>query len=412
MKTKFYVSALLLILFGIIVSGQETKEKWVEERTNEVIKKNNKIVSDETFRELAFKDFANIQTGDKNKNAPGRYAALDVNSKDKSFAFSPFMQRLGNLFFSADITGTLSNEGEYFDWKNRNTIVVGLNATWLLSPIKNFKTKPSEDDYKAMYGGIYDKVEGEITNKDSAKTKLKLDDITLNTKVYYNEKDSLAKYVQKYETLLAEKLWTGKTLFWVKFNVNPIAQDNFYYTIKGDTASLKNPYKETINLFSVQTSFNAYRETKNVLLYGNLYLKGTRKHNLSEINQTSQWNKIRSLTNETYISESAKNVYELDNNKFYNLFLFDYGLQGIIIYKKFNIGLELKYDYVKFIKPNTTNDVSNIDNFSAGIVLPFKDKTGAPSINIIPFYQYRQYIGYEKTSENIVGVKFSLPFGN
>lgn len=330
MKTKFYVSALLLILFGIIVSGQETKEKWVEERTNEVIKENNKIVSDETFRELAFKDFANIQTGDKNKNAPGRYAALDVNSKDKSFAFSPFMQRLGKLFFSADITGTLSNEGEYFDWKNRNTIVVGLNATWLLSPIKNFKTKPSEDDYKAMYGGIYDKVEGEITNKDSAKTKLKLDDITLNTKVYYNEKDSLAKYVQKYETLLAEKLWTGKTLFWVKFNVNPIAQDNFYYTIKGDTASLKNPYKETINLFSVQTSFNAYRETKNVLLYGNLYLKGTRKHNLSEINQTSQWNKIRSLTNETYISESAKNVYELDNNKFYNLFLFDYGLQGIL----------------------------------------------------------------------------------
>ena len=228
MKTKFYVSALLLILFGIIVSGQETKEKWVEERTNEVIKENNKIVSDETFRELAFKDFANIQTGDKNKNAPGRYAALDVNSKDKSFSFSPFMQRLGNLFFSADITGTLSNEGEYFDWKNRNTILVGLNATWLLSPIKNFKTKPSKDDYKAMYGGIYDKVEGEITNKDSAKTKLKLDDITLNTKVYYNEKDSLAKYVQKYETLLAEKLWTGKTLFWVKFNVNPIAQDNFY----------------------------------------------------------------------------------------------------------------------------------------------------------------------------------------
>ncbi|PTT72456.1 hypothetical protein, partial [Chryseobacterium sp. HMWF001] len=87
-------------------------------------------------------------------------------------------------------------------------------------------------------------------------------------------------------------------------------------------------------------------------------------------------------------------------------------LQGIIIYKKFNIGLELKYDYVKFIKPNTTNDVSNIDNFSAGIVLPFKDKTGTPSINIIPFYQYRQYIGYEKASENIVGVKFSLPFGN
>lgn len=42
MKTKFYVSALLLILFGIIVSGQETKEKWVEERTNEVIKENNK----------------------------------------------------------------------------------------------------------------------------------------------------------------------------------------------------------------------------------------------------------------------------------------------------------------------------------------------------------------------------------
>lgn len=74
--------------------------------------------------------------------------------------------------------------------------------------------------------------------------------------------------------------------------------------------------------------------------------------------------------------------------------------------------MELKYDYVKFIKPNTTNDVSNIDNFSAGIVLPFKDKTGAPSINIIPFYQYRQYIGYEKTSENIIGVKFSLPFGN
>lgn len=418
MKTKFYV-LMLLALFGMRVTGQTTKpdpEKdpeqkkkndWVKSQVDGV---KGKLVSDGTFSDLALKDFANVQTGDKNKNTPGRYAALDVNSTDKSFSFSPFVYKSGNLFLAADFTGTLSNDGAYFDWKNRNTIALGLNITWLFFPSKNYSKRPSDDVYDSLYNKIYEKVEKEVNNKDI----LKLDDITLNSNNtnVYNKKDSLAKYVKKYETLLADKLWTGKTLFWLKFNINPIANDNFYYTIKNDTASYRDPYKKTINMFSVQTSINAYKETKNFILYGSLYLKGTRKHNLSEINETSQWNKIRSLTDETYISESNKNVYELDNSKFYNLFLFDYGLQGIIIYKKFNIGLELKYDNIKFIKPNTTNDVSNIDNFSVGVVLPFKDKTGTPSINIIPFYQYKQYISYEKASGNIVGVKFSLPFGN
>lgn len=412
MKTKLHALTLVAVLLSNALCAQEknelTEDQFIKNRMD-TLKKN--LVSPDTFDHLIYKDFATIQTGDKNKNVLGRYATLDVNTKDKSFAFAPYVHKAGSVFISAEFTGKLSNNETFFNWKNRSQIKIDLSLTWLFKSWKNYDERPSDKVYKGLYGKIFQKVNQQIIEKEKNKAYLKLDDIQLDTLITYNKTDSLKKLVIKYETFLAKQSWKAKTLFWTKLNISPLSNDNFYYIIRSDSSSYQNPIKKTINMFSIQGSINVYREADNYTLYGSFYLKGTRKHSLSEIYETKQWNKIRALDENNYISEENKNIYELDNSKFSRLFLFDYGLQFIAISKKLKLGLELKYDNIKFIRPNTSNDVSRSDNFSAGIVIPFKNKEGKTSINITPFYEYKQYIGYEKISQNIAGVKFSLPFG-
>lgn len=422
MKSNFFILSFLLFLGSTPTFSQVkdfTRDEFIKDRLGKV---KDKLVSNDTFNDIISKDFASIQTGDKNKSVVGEYAALDINTKEKSFAFAPYVYNRGNVFFSADFTGKLSNDESFFNWKNRSNVKIDVNVTWLFKSWKNFKEKKPDSVYADLYGKIYDKVDKKIKlkkqsqadNKETPPTyesQLQLDDLTLNTPVTYSKIDSLTKYVKKYEAILAGQTWTSKTMFWTKFNLIPLSNDNFYYLIKSDSATFSNPSKKSINMFSLQGSINGYRESKNYILYGSFYIKGTRKHSLSEIYETKQWNKIRSLGESNFISEESKNVYELDEDRFSRLFLFDYGIHLITIFKKLNFGIEVKYDNTKFIKPNTSNDASYIDAFALGVVIPLKDKDGKTSINIIPFYEHKQYVGYEKISENIAGIKFSVPFG-
>jgi len=424
MKTKLFMLTLAALLMSPAIFAQDekvvTEADFIKERMEKL---GTNLVSNETFDNLIYKDFATIQTGDKNKNVVGPYATLDVNTKDKSFAFAPYVHKAGNLFVAAEFTGKLSNNETFFNWKNRSYVKIDLSLTWLFQSWKNYDRRLPDEVYRNLYSQIYKKVDQRISGKKIIPNKkgegegeiyesnLRLDDVEVKSVVPYNKTDSLKKLVIKYETLLAKQSWKGKTLLWTKLNVAPLSNDNFHYIMRSDSSSFKNPLKKNINMFSVQGSINIYRENMTFIYYGSFYLKGTRKHSLSEIYETKQWNKMRSLDENTYISEESKNIYELDNSQFSRLFLFDYGLQLIAISKKLKLGLELKYDNVKFIKPSTSNDVSRSDDFSAGIVIPLKNKEGKTSINITPFYEYKQYIGYEKASENIAGVKFSLPFG-
>ena len=61
---------------------------------------------------------------------------------------------------------------------------------------------------------------------------------------------------------------------------------------------------------------------------------------------------------------------------------------------------------------NTKTTISRIETISLGLLFPLKDKDGKSTVNIEPFYQYRQYKEYEKAYENIWGIRFSVPFRN
>jgi|SRR5690554_985684 len=405
MRTKLTIIIPLLLLVQVCW-GQQTEDE-IYDAVNKEHKKelekptdSTKLVPNKAFNKIVKNDFEKIQTVTPVSNVTNRFASLDINKEKQTFSLSPLVYDAGQHIFGINFSGTLNSKG-FFDFKDRNQVAVGLNYTFYHAS-KGFKNKHREELYE-----LY-----EAVKRHALSDKKQIKDIWIKTE---KSKDSIVlkeKYEEmltEYEMAFAEKYWTSKSMYWVTVNFTPFNKDNFRYLLEGDTQSYQNPYKESLNVLNLSVSFNYYFENKNWIVSPSLNISGSNKHTLSEIYSTKQWNKIAPLTSGTYLSEDNKNVYVLSDNKFSRLFLIDTSLKCILLSKRRNMGLDVSYTSTSFITPGTSNYVSKINEYSFGFIIPFVDSKGERTINIVPFYSYKQFIDYESESESVLGVKFNIP---
>jgi len=357
------------------------------------------MVTDKTFNRIAKNDFEKIQTVTPVSNVTNRFASLDINKEKQTFSLSPLVYDAGQHIFGLNFSGTLNSKG-FFDFKDRNQVAIGLNYTFY------HVSKRYKNNHRIELYELYDAV------KQRALSGKKIKDVWIKAD---KPKDSAAlkeeyeEMLTEYEMAFAEKYWTSKSMYWVTVNFTPFNKDNFRYLLEGDTNSYQNPYKESLNVLKLSVSFNYYYESKNWIVSPSVNISGMNKHSLSEIYSTKQWNKITPLTSGTYLSEDNKNVYVLSDNKFSRLFLIDAGLKCILLSKRWNMGLDVSYNSTRFITPGTSNYVSKINDYSFGFIIPLVDSKGERTINIVPFYSYKQFIDYASGSESVFGVKFNIP---
>lgn len=363
---------------------------------------NKKLITGKAFNMIAKNDFEKTQTVTSVNKVTNRFASLDINKEKQTFSFSPYVYDFGQHILGINFIGAL-NSKDFFDFKDRNQVAVGLNYTFY-HVIKKFNNISKHKDEREK---IYDIIKAQTL--DNAYKK-QIGDIWIKTdSPKYLSKEEFEEKLTEYEIAFADKYWVSKHIFWATINFTPFNKDNFRYLIEGDIDSYQNPYKKSFNVLKFSTSFNYYFESKNWIVSPSVNVSGTNKHSLSEIYTTKQWNKITSLTDEIYLSEDNKNVYILSDNKFSRLFLIDFGLECILLSKMWNMGLDVSYNSTNFITPETSNNKSKIENYSVGIIIPFADNKGQRTINIVPFYAYKQYIDYSSASENVLGIKFNVP---
>lgn len=425
---KQLLFSLVALMLWVMCRAQTTKADSIIDRTNQQLKEDIKdedaLVSEYTFRNLVKNDFSRIITGDKNKTAVGRYAALDLNTEDKRFTFVPITYSLGNNSLlapfrhvvSLEISGALSSKNS-FNFKDRNSITSGVAYTYVRGTY-SFDSKNKQNissKYEAIYNQAATEAKSTLDKHGDAITELK------NSKALSNPneiKKAFLDKVEEAEILLTDKLWNHKKIWWVKTNINFFSLDNFDYINIKDSSTYFKPASKSVYNPSFQISGNLFYSYRNgVDLYLNGYAKGARKHTLSEIASKTEWNKIKRFNDTLYFASDEKDVFVFDDSQFSTKFLADFGLQFICIvpFKRnelsiLDVGLDLKYDNVSFIKPGTKSTIANINSFMIGLIFPFKDKEGKSSINIEPFWQYKQYVNYEKDATVNWGVKFALPF--
>lgn len=413
MKTKLLIVPFLLLTGMVFGQGkeeidvkqfEEQAKKIVEDRIKLIFEENkNRLVTPSVFNQIIKNDFSKIQTASKVSNVTNKYASLDINKEKQTFAISPFIYETNNHLFSINFKGELNGKS-VFDFKDRNQVEIGLNYTFFKGS-KKFN-KPDVMVYEQLYEAVKNKM---VKNWD----KKNFDDLSIEVESKNKSKDKVKKEfnkeLDKYEIALSKEYWTSKRLYWVTLNFTPFSQDNFRYLIENDIGSYKNPYKKSINVIKLSSSFNFYYENKKWIINPSLNLVASNKHNLSEIHSTKQWNKISQLTDDTFISEQSGNVYVLSNEKFSQLLLLDTSIKCVAVSKEYGLGVDVNFSNIKFITPNTSNSISKINEISFGVVIPLKDSKGENTINIVPFYAYKQYIDYEKVQENNLGIKFNIP---
>lgn len=435
---KILSAIVLCLIVKVSVSQQTSVQKLEKIRLwDSLLMRGNtdvgQLVSNYTFRNLLKNDFAMLLTGDKSKTSTGRYAALDLNSTEKRFTISPFVYNPGNdplvadfrHIFNIDFTGTLYNNNS-FNFKDRNTVTVGFNYTYVTAGY-DFITKSPEltNDLNSLYDAVSSDFIAKINalnpvaGSAAPPIKDKVDGLYLVSGG--SDKEMEKAYFEKirgYEEKLTSKSWTGKKIRWFKLGFNLISNDKFNYIDTTNIVNYLSPKIKVVFNPSIQASYNYYHKTrKGIDLYANAWVKYSRKHSLSEIASSKQWNQINKLSgsDSIYFGVESKDVYLVNENKFASLNIGDWGFQCIAL-KNFrdliDIGLDLKYENVGFIKPLSENSISKIETITFGIIFPMKDKDGASTVIFEPFFQHRQYVDYDKASQNLWGIRFSLPFKN
>ena len=278
--------------------------------------------------------------------------------------------------------------------------------------------RPPDENYRAIYDLVKIKfqanyADGRNPGKDNIERILDYRPLSADTNKL--ERAYMEK-IREYEEKLTADKWTSRTFYWFKITGNAISNDNFTYIDPTLATTETAPQSKSVYNPSLQISGNYYKITRTGLhFYINAYYKFARKHTLSEIHSTRQWNKIKPVNDSIYYSSESKSVYALEQGKFSTMMVKDGGIQIILIKDFGNIvdaGIDIKYDNIGFIKPDTKTTISRIETISLGLLFPLKDKDGKSTVNIEPFYQYRQYKEYEKAYENIWGIRFSVPFRN
>jgi hypothetical protein len=388
------------------------------------------LVSEYTFRKLIRNDFSLLLTGDDNKTKVGRYASLEVDKEEKTFSLVPIAWVPGNSPLRApfhwiatlDLKGTVSGKG-IFDWEERKKVKAGFSLSWVNGiysfndvPVPNRRQKPNTSVYRRMHNTLYNQF---LSAYDNFGTNLS--DSVLNSGNYTEIEKLQEAYLDKvkdFEVKLTEDVWNLKTFYWFKLNVSPVSYDVLSIVSKTDTASFNSPIVKNIYNPSAEISSNVYFIFRKYgSFYGSGWFRLAKKHTLSEIATTSEWHKITSLGDSAFVQVDTKDAYFVDNNNIKMDILPDLGVEFIYLMPEswlngFTPGINFSYSSLGILSPTDKDGRGEVKTWSIGLIVPLKDKDGKNKVNIVPFFEQKSFVGYDKAKKDFIGVKFSLPFNN
>lgn len=387
------------------------------------IRHDSMLVSYYTWKTLVKSDFSAL-TGLDNTATIGKFAALNINPNTSTFTFSPItitdevVKKNFNFVQSFDFTGTV-NSSSVLNLKKWKTVNFSYSLTWLFSKGYYFlpgnrgtkNHKPEDTEYKQLY----DELEYKFLSTYYRRMHSKLDE--LNHPEYSDITDLKQAWldsVARYEKLLVKNSWTGKHFGWMKMTATALAFDNTNHIITTDAATFTTPKSKVYYTPGLLVSGNYLWARKTGWnYYVSLFLQGVIKDSFTDVLSTSEWNKINPLTDSATVTMDTKSVYLLKDANIKTGLRANTGFEGIILFpasKYLGAGLDLSVSYNGLISNKVNTNTGWLQNLQAGLILSFKDKSGASTVNIEPYYQWKKYLKYTLDSEKVWGIKFSIPF--
>ncbi|TCC99964.1 hypothetical protein [Pedobacter psychroterrae] len=436
MKKPSFFFSLLLIFVHLACVAQTTlsyskmdeidvRLRRYRDLTNEVYDSHPKyIVSRFTFRSLIKQDFSKITIGENSFSKIGRFAAVNFDSDESRFYFTPFTFIVKNDPFegafraihSIDFSGEV-NSTNIFDFKQKKSLRAGYSYTRIFDKYSAKQGARNTSFHKAVVDEVYKDTRSEyqkMTTSFSAYLDLAAAAEDEDKTAFYKDiKKRFFKNLESIELKYYDDKWTVKRIAWVKFNLTPFSWDNFLYVDQTEQTSYSKPIDKSVYTANAKLSGNilfTYPHKRNMQLYLSGFLAASNKHSLSEIASPSQWQQSQLLTDSTFIISNDEKVYRLINSDFKTGIRPDVGGQLIFLINTFNktpLGLDLATSFNGLVGAKKN---AYVNKTTIGLVVPFLDKSGESTVNLEFFYQRKSYKKMDLESEELWGIKFGLPF--
>jgi hypothetical protein len=435
MKFLLTASALILVVYShaqLLTRPQVvTALNVARDSANAQTSRIRNLVSEYTFRKLVRNDFSVLLTGEENKTKVGRYASLEVDKDEKTFSVTPIAFVPGNSplrspfhwITTIDLSGSVSGKG-IFDWEERKKVKAGFSVAWVNAlyrffpgPVPNRKYKPNVNVYTRLHDNLYNQF---VTSYDNFAGNLS--DSISNSGNYTDPEKLQEAYLDKLndmELKLTEDVWNLKIFYWFKLNVTPVSYDVLSLVSKADTASFNSPISKNMYNPSAQFSANGYLAFRRYgSFYGSAWMRFGQKHTLSEIGSTQEWSKVSPLGDSSSVQNDTRDVYVVNDAGLKTKVLPDIGVEFIYLLPEkewlhgFTPGINFSWSTLGILSPINESGRGKIQTISIGLIIPLKDKEGKSKVNIVPFYEQKKFVDFNKARKDFFGVKFSLPFNN
>lgn len=383
------------------------------------------LVSYYTWKALCKADFSTL-TGLDNSATVGSFAALNVNQNNSTFTFTPISWTdqitKSNFRFiqSIDFSGTV-DKNSLFDLKNWRTVSLSYSFTWVFDKGYYFKKgergTPKHKPLDASYIRLYDELEHIFRRSYRSTQRSTLAELNHPE---FEDKDDLKQAwldsVAKYEKLLIKDSWTVKRFGWLKATATPLSFDNADFIVTGDSSTYNTPSSKSYYTPALLLSGNYYWGFAwGGNIYISLYIQGAYKDSFTDIATAAEWNKVKPLTDSSSVNVDTKNVYTVTDSHIRRKLLPNTGgeliLLAPLIKKRIGFGVDLSLAYNGLVPKAESDNNGWLQNFQAGLIISLKDKTGASTINVEPYYQKKRYIDFTADANHLWGVKLSIPFG-
>jgi hypothetical protein len=387
-------------------------------------------VSAYTFSNIIQNDFLTL-TGTNTSTTVAQYASLNVQPGNTALAFSPYVYYPHDLtnhpfkdVIAVNITGSVDATTNLFDFKNWRT----LNGSFTWSHLINSRLHYWHDSIQQYPNGNrpegiltyeqYYRIYAELCHEFEQQDRdIHVNELTPLRHPEFLDKDKLQKAfrdsVSKYEQLLTADHWTVKEYQWFKITANALSFDNANYIVIGDTASYDNPKSKGIWTPSVNLSYNFFVGWKSGWnLYLNAYTQVGLKDQYTEVYTPATYNSFHPLSDTSFIQKQNEQIFESVTDNVGTKLLPDFGAEGVLLFPTTKIGsygLDVLYSHDNIISNKNPSSGAYLSTTMVGIVISLTDKTGLPTVNFEPYFQYKCYFNETIPNTHLWGAKLTVP---
>jgi hypothetical protein len=405
------------ILQGIIAED----EKYVSPDTKN-------LVSAYTYSNLVRNDFLTL-LGIGNATSVTPYAALQVQPGNTQLSFSPFVTYRNDLtdrpfanITSLTITGSVDPTMNLFNFQNWRTLSASVSWTHLINKWSGYRhykistgdtknAKPGEltyQQYHDLYDELCQKFMAEYDDPNTVMVKLNHPEFFDSEKLAKAFRDS----VSKYEQLLTADHWTIKQYHWIKLTGNA-AFDNPNYIVLGDTSTYDNPKTKGIPTPSINASYNYFLGFKGGWnLYASIYTQIGLKDEFSEVYTANTYNSFHPLSDTSFIQKTNEQVFETYTDNMGTRVLPNFGGELVAILPNTKIGsygVDILYSHDDIISNKRYSLNGYLATIMVGVPISLIDKTGLPTVNFEPYFQYKSFFNETIPNAHLWGAKFTVP---